>query len=236
MHKPRVIVVGAGLTGSAFVPSMCAHITSSKLDAVVVLIDHDVIEERNSPANLGVPGNIGEFKVGVVSEYLKMAYIDYSVLTTKITDKNKWLLKEAEVIVGAVDNNKTRKTLLAAAEEYGIPYMDIGVSAVSGIVSWRSADGAYNNMPKFDSVTKDDKVPACALVGTRAIAVITAELAAKSLMLFLRGHDPSGMADGLFGRRAEGGMMVGWHIASANEYLAVPFAVGIDNVNGGDNV
>ena len=222
-----IYIVGCGLTGSLFIPSLAAHLVSTSFEAKVTIVDYDKVEARNSPSNLGIPGNVDRQKVDVMSPFFDVANIQYATVNQKVTAKNLWAFTDADIIIGAVDNNETRALLREAADLYNIPYLDRGVSNVSGLVSWYF-DG-NGNMPIVDKTPDHNKQPACELVGNRAMAAMVTELAVKSLMIYLRGHDPSNIVSGMFGKQAEQGMMIGWMLIKAGEYMAKPIMVGGTN-------
>ena len=193
-----------------------AFAVSLGVEIGVTLVDFDKIEKRNSPSNLGVPSTIGQMKVDVVAPIYEAAGIPVTKKPVRITEKNLWIAKGHSMIVGALDNVESRQLLLKAAQEYDIPYIDLGLSAVSGIVSWSYGD--IVTMPFASEVgqnykVSEEKLPACDLVATRIFSATATECAAISIFIYLSGHDPAGIVYQEIERQAAGGDTVNWYIS-----------------------
>lgn len=212
----KIVIVGCGLLGSMIARPICAFATSLDVDIEVTLIDFDKVEKRNSPSDLGVPGNIGKYKTEVVKAIYEAAGIVVNTQRARITDKSLWMLKGYSMIIGALDNVPSRLRLLEAAALYNTPYIDLGLSPVGGAVSW--SYGNIVTMPFAMSVAKDykppeDKPPACALVATRIFSAVVTECAAISIFIYISGHDPGGYIFEDAGRIAENGDMLNWYVS-----------------------
>lgn len=236
MEIPHVSIVGGGLLGSMFVPALAAHVNSLDVDVFISIIDYDVIEKRNSPASLGVPGNIGKLKTEVLAEQLQVAAVKHREVKQRLTEKNvEQILGKSDVVIGAVDNIETRQLIHSACKDLSIPYMDMGLNDLSGIVSWTTEK--IDTMPFSDNdlehaMPDEEKQPACTLVSTRVISAIVTECAAKSLFLFISGHDPFSLVNELTGKKGTNYDVVGWYIVSAGGTIqAIPTFLG--NANGG---
>jgi len=208
----NILIVGAGLLGSMIASPLCAFSTSLDVPFGVTLVDFDKVEKRNSPGNLGVPASIGKNKADILAPVYEAAGLNVKVQRVRITEKNLWIVKGHTLIVGALDNVPSRQLLLQASQEYGIPYIDLGLSQVGGVVSWSHGDVV--TMP-FTGIAKDYKVseekePACALVATRVFSALVTECAAISIFIYISGHDPVGIVYQDRGRVAENGDMVNW--------------------------
>lgn len=207
-------IVGCGLLGSIFAPSVAAHAVSLTLTPSITLFDHDIVESRNSPSNLSVPTAVGRPKVDVVANILEGYGLPVKRMQQKLTPGGAWMLDGLDVVVGAVDNLATRKVIYDAARERGIPYLDMGLIDLLGLVTWTYGnvsnaqvdDGPVRKMPKVE------KEAPCTLVTTRLVASIVAECAAKSLFLFTGGHDPRHPAINVIGREPMAGDLLSWQV------------------------
>jgi len=219
MYVERVVVVGAGLTGSVLSEALIATIESSSINPQVVYVDFDKLEKRNCVGNHNVHRDVGENKAALLSKRLNLAGVQSRAIQQRLTDKNyKSVLRTGDLLVGAVDNVEARVIMWHAAKDLGIPYMDIGINRFSFVVSW--VWGAVDTMPYSPSMgsgyhkkVKETELPACELIASRIQAVMAAELAAKSISIFVNGSDPSFIVSSLSEgtKNAENGDMVGWH-------------------------
>lgn len=219
MSVPHISIVGCGLLGSMFVPSLAAHVNSLDVEVFVSLIDYDEVEKRNAPASLGVPGNIGKLKTEVMSEALSTAGIEHREVKQRITEKNaEQVLGKSSLVIGAVDNIVARQVIHKACVDLGIPYIDMGVGDIVGTVSWTV--GKIDTMPFIDNgiehkMPDKEKQPACTLVSTRVMAALVAECAAKSVFIYISGHDPFSIVNELTGKKGDNYDVVGWNFISA---------------------
>lgn len=225
----NISMVGCGLLGSMAASPLAAYSVALAIPLRVKLFDHDVVEKRNSPANLGVPGTIGKKKVDVVGELLEASGVDVERVPFKLTPGNVWMLQDSDMILGATDNIAARQTIQRAAQEYGVPYIDMGISEVSGIVSW--TNGEYTNMPyagdEDDTMPGVEKQPACALIASRLASAVVTECAVRSMFIYTSAHDPANVVWGLRSREAKNGDMVTWHIVlGGGEASARPYFFG----------
>lgn len=232
MIVPHVSIVGGGLLGSMFVPALAAHVNSLDVELYVSIVDYDQVEKRNSPGNLGVPTNIGRLKTEVLSDMLTAAEIRHREVKQRITEKNAHMaLGKSNIVIGAVDNIETRQLIHKACIDLGIPYMDMGLSDLVGNVSWTIGD-KVDTMQFVDNgldhvMPEKEKQPACTLVSTRIISAIVAECAAKSLFLFISGHDPFSLVNELIHRKGTNYDVVGWNIISASgQIISIPTFLG----------
>jgi len=212
----KIAIVGCGLLGSMIARPICAFSASLDVDLMVMLIDFDKVEKRNSPSDLGVPRSIGKYKTEVVKEVYENAGILVNTQRSRVTEKSLWMLKGYSLIIGALDNVPSRLLLLEASKQYNTPYIDLGLSPVGGAVSW--SHGEVTTMPFAMSVSKDykppeDKTPACELVGTRVFSAVVTECAATSIFIYISGHDPGGYVFESVGRAATNGDMVNWYVS-----------------------
>jgi len=234
----NILIVGSGLLGSMIARPIAAFAVSLDVEIGVTLVDYDVVEKRNSPSDLGVPATIGKKKSNIVAEVYKSAGIPVTLKSVRITEKNLWVAKGHSLIVGAVDNVETRQLLLKAAQQYGIPYIDLGLSAVSGNVTWSYKDSV--TMPFASAVGLNykpsaEKQPACELVATRIFSAILTECAAISIFIFISSHDPAGIVFQAKGRVAQSGDMVNWYASMGDGKIQTKsvFAISKEEADGG---
>lgn len=229
----NVSIVGCGMLGSMIAHPISAHANALDVVLKVKLIDGDKVEERNSPANLGVPKHVGAYKVDVVQGYINgLASVDtYLGFLHETHDQYINVLKGTDLIVGAVDNIKTRLLLHDASFRLGVPYIDMGINNYSGVVSWTNK--TVDTMPfanpdiRFEMPQEEEKVPACTLVSTRLMSAIVTECATKSMFIYLSGHDPFNLVMELTNKKAKTGDMVGWNVFSGGgEIRARPMYLG----------
>ena len=229
----KVAVVGCGMLGSMIAFPISAHANALDVELEIKLIDGDKVEERNSPANLGVPKNVGSYKVDVVQGYINgLAKVNtYLGFLEEEDDQYMSVLNGADLIVGAVDNIRTRLLLHNASYRLGVPYMDMGINEYSGVVSWTYKQ--YDTMPfanpdiEFKMPSEEEKVPACTLVATRTMSALVTECATKSMFVYLSGHDPFNLVMELTGKKAKTHDIVGWNMfAGGGELRARPMYIG----------
>lgn len=133
----KVVVVGAGGTGSALLPrlmqihfSMLALGHPGGLDLVVY--DDDTV----SPANIGrqgfLPCDIGMNKAIVLVNRLNMGWNTKWKAVPRRVDQSVRL--DADVVIGCVDTRKARKAILESISAQHAYYLDGGNSENSGQV------------------------------------------------------------------------------------------------------
>lgn len=224
----NITIVGCGLLGSMLAPPMASYIVSLGYETTVTLVDNDEIEKRNSPSNLGVPHNIGEKKVDVVSRVYDDAGVKVVKRYDRLTPGSAWMLKKATLIIGALDNVETRLLIAEYAMENDIPYLDLGLSFTGGLVTW--TNGNVKTMPFLnnkDYKVDEEKKPACELIGTRIYSAAVCECAAMSVFIYLSQHDPLSVVPALVKRMAQNGDMVNWNIVmDGNQVLTISQYVG----------
>ena len=217
----HITIIGSGLTGSMFMNSVASHMLSANWQMDICLIDGDTIEVRNSPSNLPI-GLTGQAKATVMANRMFDAEIAVTPVVKMVdADNVAELLEGFRVVVGCLDNIPTRQIIYAHCKKNGIPYIDIGVSDVSCIVTWTV--GEIDNFPYTNdaiwATPEDVKHPPCHIVSTRHIAALATESAAMSLSVYIHGEDVADLVSGCAGKKAEIGDCVAWNGMSAgNEW------------------
>lgn len=199
-------VIGAGFLGSIFLEEWFKRMYAMEMNPAMTIHDFDRFEPRNC-ANQNVQLAQTRFEREedhpTKAQHLMRIGIQYglSELTAqgaRIEEENADdLLKDAEIIVSAVDNYATRKLLWNQALAKNIPIMHLGIAQDgTGSVEWSwglhletwpmspvALAGKELPNPKLVSL------PPCDLVGLRGLGLNTGLAAAKALGL-LYGIDP----------------------------------------------
>lgn len=127
ISQTTVAIVGAGGLGAIALEN--ALRTGFKK---VILIDHDSVEYHNLNRLQGVKNkDIGKFKVEALKEHGISLFPDAEIKVSAETlykQKSLGLLKNADLIIGALDCNDARWYLNRFSAQYLIPYFDAGVS------------------------------------------------------------------------------------------------------------
>ncbi|MCC6505038.1 MAG: ThiF family adenylyltransferase [Aquimonas sp.] len=126
MQQARIAIVGAGGTGSiAFEDVLRLGFGD------VTLIDADRVEASNLNRLQGVSANdVGRLKVEALAEHARRIRPDASIQTMAVSVDHpdvQAALKQADVILGCVDNGETRWWLNRFCVQYMIPWFDCGV-------------------------------------------------------------------------------------------------------------
>ena len=127
LKKVCVAIVGLGGVGS-HVAQQLAHLGVEKF----ILIDHDRVEETNLNRLIGATWKSSlrrEYKVDVARSMLRRINPHARVqrLRSLVHSPDAlFLLKGADVIFGATDNDSSRLVINRVAVQYLIPYLDIG--------------------------------------------------------------------------------------------------------------
>lgn len=125
-------VVGAGGIGSIIVEGL-ARLGVRNL----ILIDPDTIEMSNLNRFQGAGlDTVGKYKVEVLSDYLKHLFsgrINVQVSKASVFSPEAFtLLKDADLVLGCLDNNGTRYFLNRFSLQYLVPYIDGGTRIIPG--------------------------------------------------------------------------------------------------------
>ncbi|AQM58616.1 ThiF family adenylyltransferase [Clostridium baratii] len=120
MNKFNIIVVGCGATGSNLIASLAQFAISEKKIEEIILIDGDIVEEKNYRNQKFTKKDLNKNKALVLaSRYSKLginiSYVDSYIQSVEnllplmnITDTNN---KPLTIVIGCVDNNKARRVL-----------------------------------------------------------------------------------------------------------------------------
>ncbi|MDP2433146.1 MAG: ThiF family adenylyltransferase [Pseudomonadota bacterium] len=127
----EIMLVGAGGIGS-----IQAEDFARLGVGALTLVDDDALESTNLNRWQGaLPEDVGQPKVDVLARRLRSMFPHLTVRAHRrsIFDKDvESLFADADVVVGALDNDEARCFLNAAAVQYLVPYLDAGVSIQVG--------------------------------------------------------------------------------------------------------
>ena len=129
----KVALVGAGGTGSLIVQAL-AGLGIGEGKGMLILIDPDCIEKSNLPRiPYAFPMDIAKPKVKAARQYIKSKNPKIKVIAIPKSvqeEKVQRILKQAHIILGAVDSEGARKILTQISEQACIPYIDTGTEII----------------------------------------------------------------------------------------------------------
>lgn len=142
----NIIIVGCGGTGGNFIKELGRFLYRNNVRSrcSVLLVDGDLVEERNVSRQPFMPQDVGRKKAAVMAEILQEAFGVfcgfYPEYLDAVYDLDKFKREDsATILVGCVDNHACRKVLheyfqksescfyLDAANEYSIGEVVVGV-------------------------------------------------------------------------------------------------------------
>jgi hypothetical protein len=140
----RLLIVGAGGTGSILAPLAARYCTFAINDKVEVIIaDGDTYESHNATRQPVGPGAVGRNKAAVLAEQLQQQGLPCRAHEDFINRSNiHSLITYGTIVLAAVDNHQSRRMMLERIDEL--------VAAGSGPILWIS--------PANSSGTSLDKV------------------------------------------------------------------------------
>ena len=129
----RVVVVGTGALGGEVVRRLGTAGVGE-----VLLVDPDVVEEKNVRMSPWFQAQAGRSKVEVVAEAARRAWPDtrWSTLDLEIADAGFGRLEKAEVLFGCVDSELARLEMAYIGTKLDLPVCDGGLGPGRGGVSW----------------------------------------------------------------------------------------------------
>ena len=147
--KRKLYIIGAGGTASYLLPVLVRTLTMDCDFDELIIIDRDVLEEKNVDRQLYDYESVGQNKVEVLARSLR----DFT--DVPITTKCEWFTASTEVFNGScfiscTDNHPARLALLEICDEFG------GRAVICGNETF-SAD-AYYYTPEFRGSSLDPRV------------------------------------------------------------------------------
>lgn len=117
-HPVKIVMLGAGGTGGYAAPHIYRLIHTLRRPVQFLIADGDIVEEKNLVRQNFIRADLGRNKAAVMAERyastfgMEIAYLpefieNESVLTSLVTPDARQ--KELVVLIGAVDNNKSRQ-------------------------------------------------------------------------------------------------------------------------------
>ena len=133
-----VVVVGAGGTGSAVLPSL------ARLHHAMVELGHPggiectvYDDDTVSPTNIGrqgfYPNDVGEFKASLIVNRLNaLMGTNWRAETRRFTENVN--CHNVDIVIGCVDTRAARRTIVSAAQTANVYYLDCGNNTDRGQV------------------------------------------------------------------------------------------------------
>lgn len=204
-----ILQFGTGGTGSWLIPSVAKFLNNigtrdqEHIDREYVLIDYDIVEDRNILRQNFVRDDISQFKSEVLSRQYCYVYPSITFDTSKATTPKKmgdifakYIMNEPQstifFIFGCVDSNKIRKLLYKTIKECetNVIYIDSGNNLYNGQIvtsifgdftdileNWETFKNI--NFNKFFKSTKEETTQSCAFFGDQSQSI---NLFASTLM------------------------------------------------------
>lgn len=145
MKLKKVFLVGAGGTSYHLAQALAMQLLVSAPEATVTIIDFDIVSDSNITRQY-LPQHIGKYKAVVLKEIMEQTrpgkincILDAWTKTPCLRAMNEVDLADDEFIllIGAPDNNATRKELTLAVREFqgNVIYITPGNGTVTGQIS-----------------------------------------------------------------------------------------------------
>lgn len=202
----KIVMLGAGGTGGHIAPHLYRLLHSLERPVRFILCDGDTVEQKNLIRQNFIEADLGENKAkvlaeryssvfGLETEYLPRFVESEEKLTSLITPErcritNNRFADELVILIGAVDNNKSRKLCHAVFQKSKeLIYIDSGNGEFSGQVVCgirRSKKSFYKPVSAvYSDILEDtDKFPtelSCAEASVSAPQSIAANLMAATV-------------------------------------------------------
>lgn len=198
-HPVKIVMLGAGGTGGHAAPHLYRLLYSLKRKVRFILVDGDAVEAKNLVRQNFSEYDLGRNKARTIAERYADAFgIEPEYIPDFIEDKER--LKELiapddyelVILIGAVDNNKSRKLCHEVfMEARELVYIDSGNGEFSGqVVCGVRRDGKTMFKPVgalySDVLEETDKFPSelsCAEASASAPQAITANITAATIVV-----------------------------------------------------
>lgn len=179
-HTIRIIVVGAGGTGSALLPRLMqlhhAMIALGHPGGLhVTVYDSDTVSESNIGRQGFFPADVGLNKAMVLVNRLNMCWgTDWVGLPVRLNKSDRI---HPDIVIGCVDTRKARAAIIGAVQSSHAYYLDCGNAldhgqVVLGEIGSEACMRRHDRLPTVadlfpDTVNpeldKDDDMPSCSL-------------------------------------------------------------------------
>ena len=207
----KIVMLGAGGTGGHIAPHLYRLLYALDRPVRFIICDGDIVEQKNLVRQNFTPADLGENKAKVLAERYSIVFgmeTEYVPFYIENVDQLKELItpktvnslyfphrvveKEQVILIGAVDNNRSRQmchAVFCEAEE--LIYIDSGNSEYTGQVVCGIRSGGrtlYKPVGKlYPEVLSDtDKFPtelSCAEASVSAPQAITANITAATAVV-----------------------------------------------------
>lgn len=174
----KVVVVGAGGTGSALLPRlMQLHFAMKELGhpggLQVTVYDDDIVSKANIGRQCFFPQDVGQYKSSLIVNRLNQCWgTSWEAVPKKVKKSDRI---NADIIIGCVDSRKGRAAIIGAVSSYHCYYIDAGNNENSGqVVIGELCEGSrkkirlphvadlFPDMVDVELDAKDDK-PSCSV-------------------------------------------------------------------------
>lgn len=199
MHRfNKIIVLGAGGTGSALLPFLARYLFSQNYKGRLIIVDGDEYSESNLERQLFATKFIGEnkakYQAGLIASHLptladSVEYIDEYLTKDAIEE----IINDGTIVINCVDNFAARKyvedkvvSLNTAAHICCGNELSNGQVQISLRVDGKEITPTiYKAIPKFDSVNDDRAKMSCEELGALPSGgqLVSANLMAGALAL-----------------------------------------------------
>lgn len=204
----KIVMLGAGGTGGHIAPHMYRLLYALKRPVRFIICDGDVVEEKNLVRQNFIPADLGENKArvlaerystvfGMETEYLP-AFVENEDELRRLVTPMSWtvgryysakIIREQVILLGAVDNNKSRQLchkIFYEAQE--LIYIDSGNGEYTGQVVCGVRRSGKTYYPPIGTVYPDvlesmDKFPtelSCAEASVSAPQSMAANITAAT--------------------------------------------------------
>jgi PRTRC genetic system ThiF family protein len=130
-HRPwRVVVIGAGGTGSAVLPALARlHHAMMELGhpggIECTVYDDDVVSQTNVGRQGFYPNDVGSFKASLIVNRLNMLMgTNWRAITERLNGRTS--LFNVDLVIGCVDTRAARKAIVDVIGSSGAYYLDCG--------------------------------------------------------------------------------------------------------------
>jgi len=208
LNKPvKVVMLGAGGTGGHIAPHLYRLLHTLDRSVKVVIADGDIVEEKNLVRQNFIPADLGQNKARVLAERYASAfgmetlyvpqYIENVETLAELVEPDIYrpysrLLRGHSILIGAVDNNKSRRLCHQVFQEAdNLIYIDSGNGEFTGQVVCgirRKGQTYYKPVGELypDVLEETDKFPtelSCAEAAVSAPQSIVANIMAATAVV-----------------------------------------------------
>jgi molybdopterin/thiamine biosynthesis adenylyltransferase len=175
----RVALCGAGALGSHLADNLVRQGFGP-----LRVIDRDRVEEHNVGTQLYGESEVGAWKVEALRNRLfRAAGVEVDAVNKELTERNAHsLLKDAGVVIDALDNSASRRLVQEACRSLSLPCLHVGLFADYAEVIW---DESYR-------VPEDMAGDVCDYPLARNLVLLAVAVASEALVRFVldgeRGH------------------------------------------------